>query len=189
MNTPAPNAALAEILARFLDKYQEQQAALNDLSQYLEAKWINDRNPDIQAARSINGKHISKSATVEGYQAVFMSLEGLLMDVASICQSIENRLEKDHHDVSTLSAQVNMLNNRIRSISERSARYKFKSKGKKTTFNTSFLDRFSHDSRMPPLWTPSELIELSSRTQVFHRRALVTRLVTDVYYIDIRTGT
>lgn len=174
---------LADVLSRMLALSQDRQNSVNEYSHFLEMKWMADTNPEVQAARSMpsqdrEGDDGKNNVETEAYGLVLGALEDLLSDVTNMSQSIENRLERDTRDVETLSGRVTVLNARIRSIAERKVK-------RKTDSQTTAKP---HEPKLLPLWTPMVTPKLSSKANVFHRRALVSRLVTGVYYDEFKTG-
>ena len=171
---------LAEVLSRMLVLSQERQNSTNEYSNFLEMKWINDTNPEVQAARGVPGQgkdEVGKnSMETEAYGLVLNALEDLISDTKNMSRSIENKLDRDTREVESLSCKVNLLNARIRCISERKKKRKTRSRA----------EARPHEPKLLPLWTPTQTPVLSSKANVFHRKALVSRLVTGMYYDEFK---
>lgn len=193
---PMATKRLADVLSRSLAMNQERQNSVNELSHYLEMKWVNDANPEVQAARMMpsTGKEEGKNnVETETYGLVLNSLEDLISDVTNMSQSIENRLVRDTQDVESLSSRVNMLNARIRSIAERRVKRKAgdsklrkrRAKSSSSSSSSATVVQKPHEPKLLPLWTPQETPKLSTKGSVFHRKALVSRLVTGLYYEEL----
>lgn len=190
------NKRLADVLSRALAMSQERQNNVNELSHYLEMKWVNDANPEVQAARMMPGTGKEKgkiSVETESHGLVLNALEYLISDVMNMSQSIENRLLRDAQDVESLSSRVNLLNARIRSTAERKVKKKTgisqsqkrRAKSSSMSSTTTTAVQKPHEPKLLPLWTPQETPKLSTKGSVFHRKALVSRLVTGLYYEEL----
>jgi hypothetical protein len=193
---------LSNVLSDVLLKNADHQRSMNEISQYLEMQWMNDRNPDVQVARITPDQGDAASVELEGYSTVLASLEQLVADVSTMSNNIESRLERDTYSVQALTGRVSMLHARIRSISERKVRRSYDKsastsaadshhpggvKGGKrhAPTSSSVAIHRPYEPNLMPVWSPAAVgtaLCLDDKSNVFHRKALVSRLTTAEYY-------
>ena len=131
-NASAEKMPPASQLATLLDDLlaNNLQGSLTEMTQYLEMKFINENNPDVQAARmkdvsSLDSGNVPASdVELEGLSSIAAALEHLMQDVSTMSISIENHIRSDTYRVESLASQVNMLTSRIQMINEREHRKK-----------------------------------------------------------------
>ena len=172
-----PASQLATLLDDLLAS--NLQGNLTEMSQYLEMKFTNEGNPDVQAARmkdlrSLESKGASSSgAELEGYASVAMAFEQVMEDVTTMSSSIENRLKADMDQVESLAGQVTMLTSRLRMINERVQRKKMVESSKVVGIAKLYEPEQLQD------WVPIEdaaALTLADTAHVFHRLPLAKRL-------------
>ena len=176
-----PKMPPASQLATLLDDLlaSNMQGSLTEMTQYLEMKFVNERNPDVQAARmkemkSLDAKDVPVSGVeLEGYSSIATAFEQMVQDVATMSSSIENRMKADMDQVESLSGQVTMLTSRLYMINERVQRKKMAKSPKVVGIRKLYEPEQFSD------WVPvedAESLTLSDSAHVFHRRPLARRL-------------